>query len=659
MWISFFVACIVALCLLYVPGVLSLTVFGVKARSVLMLISPLISVAEYELFCLLSGFTVVSCSSYSLIIWFILFGIICLFTSRIINKASEEAVIDINFKALFLYLAVSSAITVLFFIVPLDGPDSFNQDHDNVWHLNLIESFCNMGNMNPFSASVYGSVLKSPYLSLGSFYPAAWHSLCAFVCEFVSVSPAIAANAVNSVILACLFPVSMFSLMSVLFKENSKALYCGSFFSLAFSFCPWGFLVFGPLYPNLFGQALLPLFLTLVLLFFEMYLSVRSVFSSLLLIAGIGSLALAHTNSLICAFLFLFLFYLCSIWEKRLKPSKKYVVIVVSTICFLAFWFLLYRSPFLAAQVKFNWPASQNLVDAIISVFSFRVTDYPSSSILVLFVLVGWACVVRKPGLRSICLAFVISFILLVVSVGTDGFIKQFLTGFWYTDPYRLAANMVIPAIPLASYGLSVFFDFVSTIICSRKRLICIKACAVISLFILLFGFSKSIDGNILGNSPFGSIEYKLSDLNDQSVSHLFDAGEQRFVMKAKKIVGDNLVLNSPEDGSFFAYSLASLNVYYRQPGLTNKGPQSQASYLIKNKLYQYANNNDVKRAVKSISAKYVLLLDQGGEITADRHTYGYYKPNEWQGFNRITDSTLGFKCVLSEGDMRLYRIVE
>ena len=40
-----------------------------------------------------------------------------------------------------------------------------------------------------------------------------------------------------------------------------------------------------------------------------------------------------------------------------------------------------------------------------------------------------------------------------------------------------------------------------------------------------------------------------------------------------------------------------------------------------------------------------------------NRYLFSYY-PDQWTGIDAINDQTPGFEVVLSEGDMRLYRIV-
>ena len=117
--------------------------------------------------------------------------------------------------------------------------------------------------------------------------------------------------------------------------------------------------------------------------------------------------------------------------------------------------------------------------------------------------------------------------------------------------------------------------------------------------------------------------------------------------------------MNDPEDGSFFAYGLYDLNIYYRSAGMTASAAQTENSSIIRTMIDLIHIRDDVKKAVSDTGAQYVLILDQGGEIEPDRHYYGYYRKSAWRGFNDITDYTPGFSVLLSEGDMRLYEITE
>ena len=84
-------------------------------------------------------------------------------------------------------------------------------------------------------------------------------------------------------------------------------------------------------------------------------------------------------------------------------------------------------------------------------------------------------------------------------------------------------------------------------------------------------------------------------------------------------------------------------------------------SILLRTSLVDIAYDDDVKEAARLMNVGYVLKLDSGGlgaeESTLD-DDQAVYAESEFQGINSINDDTPGFDLVLSEGDMRLYRIV-
>ena len=63
-----------------------------------------------------------------------------------------------------------------------------------------------------------------------------------------------------------------------------------------------------------------------------------------------------------------------------------------------------------------------------------------------------------------------------------------------------------------------------------------------------------------------------------------------------------------------------------------------------------------VQQAVSDFGAEYLLLLDYQNENGSGMYSGGY-DASDWQGVLSVTDETPGFEVVLSEGDMRLYRI--
>ena len=118
-------------------------------------------------------------------------------------------------------------------------------------------------------------------------------------------------------------------------------------------------------------------------------------------------------------------------------------------------------------------------------------------------------------------------------------------------------------------------------------------------------------------------------------------------------------MLNNPEDGSIFGYSVYGLNMYYRNCYTPSPETETEASYLVRTKLNEYSSNPEVQSAVRSIGAKYVLQLDSGDSSAEYRIAYVTNNFDEWGGINAIDENTPGFELIASVDDIRLYKILD
>ena len=125
-------------------------------------------------------------------------------------------------------------------------------------------------------------------------------------------------------------------------------------------------------------------------------------------------------------------------------------------------------------------------------------------------------------------------------------------------------------------------------------------------------------------------------------------------------------LLNRPNDGSVFLYGADGVRTYYRYlTGYEGGWGESSQSVLIRKSLCDIAENAEVRDAVKSVGAQYVLNLDAGydGDKPGEGGAKRRFLPSDgirdewWSGISSIDDDTPGFEVVLSEGDMRLYKI--
>ena len=657
MWLQFTLTVVISAALLYVPGCL---IFSALKRLNLAYatMAPLVSVLSIECLAIAYGLLGIPCSPLTVLCGIGAMVLVALVASRSRN-CLQSGFDCFDFRLFALYLFVGAVVAFFVFVLPLDGPESFNQDHDNVTHLNIIRSYMETRIMSPLHVSAYSGATSSPVGVVDGFYPSAWHCIAALSGLASGSSPVICINALNYVIIGVVIPASCFFLNSVLFGEKRRIIACGAVSSLAFVAFPWGLLSFGPLYANLFGLALCPLLIGAVIEAPQIWKDGKDV-CTLLLIGGFVAVSLAHTNAIFTTGVILAPFLIARFSRfqygslEKLKPIKK---AVLALCAIAALWVLAFNLPFLQGVVQFEWPPRFDAINGFLALLTCALGEMPAQSILALFIVLG--CVVTSVHNKNrwlVC-SLVLCGVLLFSSTSTDGFLRHFLSGFWYTDPYRLAANFAICATPLLAVGID---SLISVFLLQGKGRLneaVITVAVLLGFTVLNYCSINTISGLPVDGTPFSKVESRLETLNNRAIPNLVAPEERSFLDRSKDIVGDDLVLNCPEDGSMFAYGLNGMNVYFRSPGIVGKNGLTDVAASVKQSLYLLGSDPALLDELDSLGAKYVLLLDLGGEITADRHTYGYYDPDEWAGFNKIDDSTPGLKVVLSEGDMRLYEI--
>lgn len=87
-------------------------------------------------------------------------------------------------------------------------------------------------------------------------------------------------------------------------------------------------------------------------------------------------------------------------------------------------------------------------------------------------------------------------------------------------------------------------------------------------------------------------------------------------------------------------------------PNIDNSSSDKPA---IKQKLDKLASDQEVQKEVEEAGAHYVLILDADNPDPSSR--YSSYSKDDWIGIESINEETSGFEIVLSDGDMRLYKI--
>ena len=188
----------------------------------------------------------------------------------------------------------------------------------------------------------------------------------------------------------------------------------------------------------------------------------------LALFVGIVGLALMQPNAVFTAAVFLAPY--CVVLAYRAGgrlPGKTLSVhakkILAGMLCgfaIVAIWLLLYKTPFLQSTVSFSWPSFASVRQAVVNAVLLAYVKQAQVALAVL-VCCGIVYTLRNRKYLWMSVSFAIASLFYVVNASTDSLAKAVLTGFWYADPYRIAAMAAICAVPLAGLGFYAFIKFV------------------------------------------------------------------------------------------------------------------------------------------------------------------------------------------------------
>lgn len=658
---------VLALLFLFLPGILFSRALRIPAIQSIAT-APFLSALGYYLvaFCYVkAGFAV---AWWAIVLPVGLFGLLLFAVSKVLvslngaNKGGHQLnsqkrkATKTDWLYLGGYLCFASIVGVFVFLIPSGGVASFSFQYDNYAHLTLVRDF-----------------LESGFFAQSSLlgYPSAWHCLAALIASIGQYEISVAVNALNFVICCVIFPAGMFAFLKELFGDKKLALISGAICTVAFTEFPWGLLAFGPLYPNLFGFAVLPAIMTVFISAFKATNAKARLSSALVFLLGCVALVQLHPNVIFSGIVILSPFVVFWIWnykspktQNRIKLWQRLIFMLGFIAVVFAVWLFCYKSPMFASVVNFNWPAKLTYGQGIIDLLLLKFTVYSAPQyVLGVLVIVGVIYSVVKKKQRWLVLSYAIALLILFVSVTTEGRTKHFLSGFWYTDPFRLACTAVLVAIPLASLGLTCIANALNSLLerlTHKKSKNMLVQLAVVAIAAITIFSPNPFSQDVASESAFERTERYIGIFSSSSEKAAYDEEEVSFVSEVKEIVGDSKVINLPYDGSFLSYAINDLDVAYRQlesEDYWKEGVDPEGK-LLRAELNEYAENSNVREAVKSSGAQYVMLLDV--DDTEGKRMYpGTVDREPFKGITAITDNTPGFKVVLARGDMRLYRITD
>lgn len=681
MWASFALSCLAVAVLLYLPGCLA---FGrhVLERKILIAWAPFVSLL---LICII-GFLAYT-ANFAVSGWFLIAASVvvgaliglagflaCRCKNSQLNKNdSVSSIAGDSFGILCLYLCAGLAVSLYAFASVIGSPDWFSVEIDNAYHLNELNAMASTGQFSAFSISTFPTVQGFGSSGDSSFYPALWHVVAAVALDSVASSAPIAENATNFVFVAMVFPLGVWSFLASAFKGNKNVVVAGSLTCVCFFDFPWRLLTYGLLCSNLAAFAMVPAALSIFVLLVDVgTVRTKRLALVVVLLVAVFCLALLQPNAI---FSCIVLAAPYCIWRILYSDSlfgfsagrahRSLIAIAFIGICVLT-WLLAYNIPFMQEVLSVSWDHFSSKTQGVFNILFLSYCGGPANPIMAFLVIIGIASALRDKRLRWVVLSYGLCAIIHYSTASTESVLKHWFSGFWYTDPHRTAALCVLAAIPLSAIGLVSVVNFCEGAARLLKRNDLLpeghgKTSMTVSLVVAVLLLLPNFDFNGVGavNTTFGKVRELTKSQYDMEDGQTLSAEEVAFVKESKRIVGDDLVLNSPFDGTAFLYGVTGVQFYYRSllssPDSNPNEPSE--SRVLRHSLASYKDNEEARLALGRTNAKYVLLLDSS-QRDDRKHVFTYHT-EDWMGIDSVSESTEGFDLVLSEGDMKLYKITD
>ncbi|NGM16894.1 hypothetical protein GMI70_02525 [Eggerthellaceae bacterium zg-893] len=648
--------------------------------------APVASVAAFTLLAVVYGAVGVPCTWLNMLLpLVIVFG--ALFAVVLRRSSDKPARITrAEWMTVALYVAIGLALCLFVFVKSLDGPASFHCRNDNITHLNLVRAFHESGIWSTLTTSNFLASDPGEGSYAGTeFYPAAWHVMVALVMSLTECDVTVAVNAMNAVVAGVVYPLSMAVFMRSLFPKKPLVVVAGAFVALGFTAFPWGFLIKGPLFPNLLSFALLPSVLAVLVNALERIPIPKStlVRSVVFALVSIVALALSQANALFTAFVFAVPLVCCRLHgyfaarqgKHGTGPRANMTFYVIYAVVVALLWVAMFTFPALSRVTMYELPQDVNLsiVNALFNMVSFSfMTAFPQW-LLVGVTAIGAICLIASKKTWMV-LPGAYMLVTYVLAKSVFGLPKQLLAGFWYSDPWRIAACAALFLVPVAAVGLAALATTAANWIgrltapderassqrhpTRRNLVLCSVSVLLAFSLVNYFPTYTELRNDDKFVTSFGYVKKRLSTSYSQSREQVYSAEEEAFVKKAQDAIPeDAVVVNVPVDGSVLAYGVDGLNTYFRY-----KFPKAltDESAVIRNGIGQISEKPDVRAAAENAGVEYVLLLDQGATLE-DGKWFDYQTQqglDDWKSIMSITDETPGFEVVLAEDDMRLYKIL-
>jgi hypothetical protein len=558
-----------------------------------------------------------------------------------------------NSLAPFAAFGIAAALLAASAVRAIGTPQSFSQTYDAVFHLNSVKFALDTGQ---------ASSLTIGDMTGGGFYPAGWNAVASLVASTTGADVPTAVN-ITSIILAAVFwPLGCLLLTRWIVGPRLSATIGAGIACASLGAFPILMMDFGVLYPNLLAISILPgcIALAASLAGLAPGQPRRDLGTVLTLLLGLAGLVVAHPTTFMAwltwtlpMVAFLVWRSFGAIWRSRHTAGGLFTKYVLSVsaygAAFVALWIFLRPPP----DASF-WGPKHTAPQAFGEALTASPVDLSPAWLVAPLALLGlWVCFKFPARFAWIAMVFVLFAGLYVVVAGfPKSPTRDFLTGVWYNDSYRIAALLPAIAVLLVAVGL----DWAEAALLAARRRYRALGRAVDGparwsgrarlAYRSAGGTVLVIAAIVLGQQGGFKEEVQLaaSHYRLDADSPLVSSDEMAVIKRLPQTVPkDAVLIDNPYTGAALSYALgdrksAQLHI------LSRVSPELQEIY---DSVGQVSTNPGVCEAVRAERGFYI--LDFGPkEIHGGNHTAA--------GLTDL-DRNPGVQLIDSQGDARLYRV--
>ena len=598
-WFAFAPVLLLAVGVLYVPGLALGLAIGAR-RFTLWATAPAITVAFVSVAAIIFGRLGIDWSLVSVSAAAGAVAIIVGVARQLVRRrAARGPAPEPQFLAWTIgSLAVAAIIIGVQLVIGLQRPDSISQTFDAFFHLNAIRYIVETGSASSFD--IQGLVLPA---GQHAFYPAGWHGVTSLVAASADVAIPAAVNAVNLVIATLVWPAGCMLLMRSLLPKSRSAIAAVAVLCAAFPAFPLWMLTFGVLYPYFLSLALLPIALALGFSLGQERAWRRRgiIFRSVLLVIALIAVTFAQPAAAFgWAAIILPLAVTRIVGAVRARAGAVRVVgwigLGVALVVLAAAWVWFGR---IGANTP--WPAYTNAFIALFEAVTYGFDGRVMAIVAGALTIIGLVDLVRRREKLWFVAGWAVAVLLFVVAAGGPSWrIRALVTGIFYRDPPRLAALLVVVAVPMAVFGAVALWRALQRHVLPRigaqpgTSKSTVVAAGLLALLVV----------GTQGAAVWGQLALTARAYTDAEDAPILSGSERALIERIPEHVPEGAVIaGNPWTGTAFAYALTGrhmLNPHF------NSYVYPQAP-LINAKLNEALDDPDVCEAVREAGVTYVL----------------------------------------------------